>query len=345
MHEDTESTSIVTDSNYLDDEYHNAFLLQSKAESVIKTHAINYPTTPLFLLYSMQLVHYPWQAPARFLSRCDMPTTDDEAYSGKLYNYCGMNLLLDEAIANLSCSLTSSGLADNTILMLLSDNGGEKTIVGNSYPLRGHKGSLYRGGMASTFILYSKNLLSDTMKGNEYKGLIHVTDLLPTVMSLATNNKWTGSMGNVELDGFNMWDVINGNLTSPRTEIVHFVDSSEYSIQSYDIKLNGGGEAPNDQEDSNFVFSKDLNPDNAYYECESDDLSIIELKYESTNWKEIWVYSIPFYLVTSLIFLFSFIIVWIVIIPLCERKQEYYDPNELQKLYESNNTERKNEIE
>ena len=99
LHDDNnESTNLVSDSDYLDEEYHNAYLIQSKAEEVIKTHSENYPDDPLFLLYSLQLIHYPWEAPGRFLSRCEMPTTDDPAYNAILYNYCGMNLMLDEAI-------------------------------------------------------------------------------------------------------------------------------------------------------------------------------------------------------------------------------------------------------
>ena len=333
LHDDnTESKSIVTDSVSLDDQYHNAFLLQSKAEEVMKTHVEDYPYTPLFLLYSMQLVHYPWEAPTRFLSRCEVPSTNDAAYDGKLYNYCGMNLLLDEAIANLTCSMKSTGIYANSILMILSDNGGEKTILGNSYPLRGHKGSLYRGGLSSTLILHSSTLINEKMKGSEYKGLMHVTDIFPTVMHLATNGQWKGSMGNVELDGFDMWDYLNGNLTSPRTEIVHFVDTDEFSVQYNSIKLNAGGEAPNEQEDSNFVFTKDLNPQDAYYECESD-LSISETIYESSsNWREIFLQSIPFYVLTSLLLLVSFVVLWVV----CTTKSTRHDQNELQKLYDNN---------
>ena len=228
--------------------------------------------------------------------------------------------------------------------MLFSDNGGEKTIVGNSYPLRGHKGSLYRGGLSSTLIIYSTTLLSESMRGKEYKGLMHITDILPTIMSIATNNEWTGSMIGIDLDGFNMWDYINSNSSSPRTEIVHFVDSTEYSIQTYSIKLNGGGEGPNDQESPNFIFTSDLNPNDAYYECESSLTSIETINETYSNWKVIFFYLIPFYLLASSLCLGFFIITWVIIIPMLfcnDKKSMIHHPDELKKLYEPD----KNEIE
>lgn len=37
---------------------HNAYLFETKAESIIKSHAKNYPTKPMFLYYAMQLIHW-----------------------------------------------------------------------------------------------------------------------------------------------------------------------------------------------------------------------------------------------------------------------------------------------
>ena len=47
--------------------------------------------------------------------------------------------MLDEAIANLTCALNKNGMGDNTVMVIVSDNGGEKHIEGNSHPFRGHK--------------------------------------------------------------------------------------------------------------------------------------------------------------------------------------------------------------
>jgi len=39
-------------------------------------------------------------------------------------NYCALNVMLDEAVANLTCSLNNYGYNDNTYLIIASDNGG-----------------------------------------------------------------------------------------------------------------------------------------------------------------------------------------------------------------------------
>lgn len=49
-----------------------------------------------------------------------------ELQSPKKYNlriYCGLNLMMDESIANLTCLLEKYGLSDNTILVISGDNG------------------------------------------------------------------------------------------------------------------------------------------------------------------------------------------------------------------------------
>ena len=83
----------------------------------------------------------PWTVPDEYLSRCEIPTIDvsniDTADANtilngeEIRNMCGMNLMLDEAIANLTCTLKAHGMQDNTVLIIASDNGGATTISGD----------------------------------------------------------------------------------------------------------------------------------------------------------------------------------------------------------------------
>ncbi len=41
---------------------------------------------------------------------------------------CAMNLALDEALGNLTCALQKNGMADNTVLVVVSDNGGTPEV-------------------------------------------------------------------------------------------------------------------------------------------------------------------------------------------------------------------------
>jgi arylsulfatase I/J len=124
-----ENTDFVTDEDELDSTYHSAYLFQDKAEAVIKSHSENYAGTPMFLYYAMHLIHYPWTAPEVYLERCmdssasdfsDAYIGDDSVYStGYMqYNYCAMNVMMDEAIANLTCALEKYGFSNNTVLII-----------------------------------------------------------------------------------------------------------------------------------------------------------------------------------------------------------------------------------
>ena len=55
-------------------------------------------------------------------------------------------------------------------------------------------------------------LLSPTQNGKEIRDLIHVTDWLPTMLSIAG-----GSIGNLQLDGVNQWNTLKDGDNSART--------------------------------------------------------------------------------------------------------------------------------
>ena len=121
---------LVTSSSETSSSYHNAYLFQNKAESFISSHSTKYGTsTPFFLYYSMQLIHSPVSAPDIYVSRCHSSTVDDDYKADTERNYCGLNVMLDEAIANLTCSLNNYGYNENTYLIIASDNGGGWWVV------------------------------------------------------------------------------------------------------------------------------------------------------------------------------------------------------------------------
>ena len=192
MHEGLES---VTDSKALDEKLFSQFLFQQKAEKVIATHALMYKTYPMFLLYSMQLVHAPYQVPAVYSSRCtnDGNLLDDDVYCGMnvllgnlafvltfTYTYHTtnpnltfnpiLNVWLDEAIANITCALNTAGMSENTVLVVASANGGSPdSTAGTNVPFRGYKGDYYRGGLGVNAFIHSP-LIPLTARGSQYEG-------------------------------------------------------------------------------------------------------------------------------------------------------------------------------
>jgi arylsulfatase A-like enzyme len=223
--------AVASDAYTLSPSTHSAYLYQQRAEAVIADHALNYADQPMFMYYASQLIHDAWQAPTRFLTRCyDSTATSDQTA------YCAMNLMLDEVVGNLTCALERSGMLDNTLFVLVSDNGGLPSMTGNSYPFKGAKGSVYRGGVsANGFVYGSSNIIPTARRGTKYSGLMHVTDWLPTLMSAATNGAWTGSYSGAKLDGVNqMGGLLGLTATSPRREILHYLDASGLIAYQYD---------------------------------------------------------------------------------------------------------------
>ncbi len=166
-----DGTSLVSDPYALSTSTHSAYLYQQRAEAIIADHALNHASQPMFMYYASQLIHETWAAPAHFIARC-VDSTSNLAQQ----TYCGMNLMLDEVVGNLTCALEASGMLDNTLFVLVSDNGGLPSMAGNSYPFKGAKGSLYRGGSsAAGFVFGSSNVIPVVNQGSSYSGIMHVT--------------------------------------------------------------------------------------------------------------------------------------------------------------------------
>ena len=279
----------VLDASALDDNLFSQILFQKKAEDVIKNHAENYKALgiPMFLLYSMQIVSAPYQVPPEYSSRCtrDGNLLDDDAY-------CGMNVLLDEAVANITCTLEAHDMSENTVLIVASDNGGAKTATaGTNVPYRGYKGDVYRGGISVNAFIHSP-LIPASARGLRYDGQMHVTDWLPTLMGLATKGTWAGSIAGPEItiDGKDMWNALITNDDSPRHEILHMIrdEGLTFSIQYDMVKLDTN----NDIAAFGLVsitYAADFAPENAHFTCPIPTLMIDStgvniVKYNDDNW-------------------------------------------------------------
>ena len=81
-------------------------------------------------------------------------------------------------------------------------------------PLRGNKGTLFEGGTKVDAFIYSSSFKGKAMSGSSYGGLFHVSDWMPTVLSMVDVSYDPPS--GYELDGVSHWSTMLG-LSSSKT--------------------------------------------------------------------------------------------------------------------------------
>jgi arylsulfatase A-like enzyme len=190
---------------------YSTHLFTSKAVQFIKNHTMRKSPAPFFLYLSYSAVHTPLQAPAKAVARF--------AHLGdkKRRVYAAMLEVMDEGIGNVTDELEFLGLLESSIVVFFSDNGGPTQEGASNWPLRGWKGSLWEGGIRSQAFVWSPLMLPE-LRGRSWGGLLHVTDIMPTLVGLA------GGDPPDNLDGVDFWSPLVHNRTSPRFEILHNAD-------------------------------------------------------------------------------------------------------------------------
>lgn len=162
-----------------------ADFLTDKAVDFIQRHKAH----PFFLYLPHFGVHSPFQAKEELI----------EKYKAKPgvggHNnpvYAAMIASVDESVGRVMAELEKQGLAENTVLIFTSDNGGvggyvregikKKGDITDNTPLRSGKGSLYEGGTRVPFIVRWPGVIPAASENGT--AAIHV-DLYPTFLDLA----------------------------------------------------------------------------------------------------------------------------------------------------------------
>ena len=133
---------------------------------------------------------------------------------------------MDQAIGRVLDTLDSEGVAENTIVLFFSDNGGAAYSYGgaDNAPLRGGKGETFEGGIRVISLLRWPGRVP---AGEKLDQLMSVMDVFPTLAEAAGVEP-----GNTrQLDGRSLWPAISEGKPQPRKEYLFF--ASEIPIYGH----------------------------------------------------------------------------------------------------------------
>lgn len=170
---------------------------------------------PFFLYLPHYSVHIPLGAPESLVEKYRRKAGSGAAQGDPVYG--AMVEAMDLAFGRLMAKLDALGLAENTLVYFLADNGGlryegsSKKFVTNNAPLRAGKGHLYEGGIRVPFMIRWKGRAAPAVSDAP----VCSTDLFPTALAAA------GLGIPANLDGVNLLPLLTGG-RKPRREALYW---------------------------------------------------------------------------------------------------------------------------
>ena len=161
---------------------------------------------------------------------------ENAASNGSFWNQrkvtASVLMSVDNSLKRLVEVMEETGMLDNAIIFVHSDNGGdtysEAGFPGNNFPMRSMKFSYFEGGIRVPAFVYAPGRLQESRIGGSYHGLMHHVDLLATFFEIGSGTTPSKADG---LDSVSHWSAIAGDSSSPRDELVlNLPRSSEWQL-------------------------------------------------------------------------------------------------------------------
>lgn len=198
--------------DYLDD------ALTSKAIQYISQHK----EKRFFIELNFYAPHVPIEGKPELVSKYKKKRADNN-YKGLPENeYAAMVENIDYNVGRLLQYLKSSGLAENTVVLFVSDNGGldvEEVPAFSKYtppttnqPLRGGKGYIYEGGIREPWIVWAPSIVNQQ---RQERTLVTTDDVFNTCMQLA-------QVATTSPDGVSIIPLLKGSKLRQRNYFLHF---------------------------------------------------------------------------------------------------------------------------
>ncbi|OON96268.1 MAG: hypothetical protein ATN31_09860 [Candidatus Epulonipiscioides saccharophilum] len=137
----------------------------------LTTEAINFvkdsKDEPFFLYFAHYYVHNPIYVSSHFLNK-----SNNDPLGGAVAS-------IDWTIGAINYELEKLGLLDNTMIIFMSDNGGNRQS--SNFPLKGFKGSQWEGGHRVNCIIQWNNVIRQPRM---FHGITSMVDIFPTFAHL-----------------------------------------------------------------------------------------------------------------------------------------------------------------
>ena len=181
---------------------------------------------PFYLNYWAYSVHSPWNARADYIEHFKAKADPQNPQHNALY--AAMVKSLDDGVGRLLQAVDDAGIADNTIIVFYSDNGGyayppKKTDpegyadipATSNLPLRSGKASLYEGGTREPFIFaWPGKAKADATSDILFQSV----DFYPTLLTFLGLKPHEG----IKLDGLDQSKALLGGNSSRDRVFCHF---------------------------------------------------------------------------------------------------------------------------
>lgn len=168
-------------------EYYGSDTHLTEAITLEAIKALDFPVKnniPFYLYMAHHAVHTPIQPDPRFTQRYL-----DEGLDQGQASFASLVEGVDKSLGDLLDYLDANGIADNTIIIFLSDNGGNSVNKGKggiphtqNSPLREGKASCYEGGIRVPMMVYWPG---KTAAGTRLNTPVIAEDIYPTILEMA----------------------------------------------------------------------------------------------------------------------------------------------------------------
>ena len=180
---------------------------------------------PFFLYLPYNAVHSPMQTAKKYLARfANIRDLHRRVFAGMLAN-------LDDGIGQVIAKLRAERLDDNTLVFLISDNGGPtRETTASNRPLRGGKGDLYEGGIRIPFLVAGRRFVP---AGLTYKQPVIATNVFATCLAVAGIKMPTDRV----MDGVNLLPHLRGEAAGPPHATLYWRMDNLAALRQGDLKI------------------------------------------------------------------------------------------------------------